>query len=389
MKRLLCMLLTLVVAFTLFGCSKAPSEPATTGSATTNEATQTTQAVAGAEETPTSVIPQDLPAKKVAALGAFSGNELYLQWRKNLESLAEPFNVEFQFVEISGSEDLASMVESLCTAGVDGIITQMASESIVKIAAEHNVPYMVYCGVFSDDLMKVLAGYDNFCGVVAEDDIVAARHGAEAMYNAGCRSVGVVGLTRGMSDMMDNRADYFIERFEELGGTVIATDYSIMKFADSISTFAAAYPDMDGIWCAILNESIFQAVTTEGLVGQVKLGGFDLSDSSPDFYDNGTLVFSCTGQQATIVASFAALYNYMYDGTYLIEDRSVTVPRSFIEIGNSDDYADYNDHVRYSTCYSAEEIGSMIKAFNPEYKFADYLAMNEAFSIQDVISRAQ
>lgn len=78
MKRLLCMLLTLVVAFTLFGCSKAPSEPATTGSAATNEATQTTQAAAGAEETPTSVIPQDLPAKKVAALGAFSGNELYL-----------------------------------------------------------------------------------------------------------------------------------------------------------------------------------------------------------------------------------------------------------------------------------------------------------------------
>lgn len=407
MKRLLCMLLALVMTFALFGCaSSAPATEKTEDKPQSSTPTETkeekepaansgsvseqgTQATTGTEETQDFTIPEDLPRKKVAALGAYSGNELYLQWRKNLESLAKPFNVEFQFVEVTGSEDLASTVESLCTSGIDGIITQMGSESIVQIAAEHNVPYMVYCSVFSDELMQAMAGYDNFCGVVAEDDIVAAQHGAEAMYNAGCRSVGVVGLTRGMSDMMDNRADYFIKRFEELGGTVIATDYTMMKFADSISTFAAAYPDMDGIWCAILNESIFQAVTTEGLVGQVKLGGFDLSDSSPDFYDNETLVFSCTGQQATIVASFAALYNYMYDGTYLIEDRSVIVPRSFIEIGNANEYADYDQYVRFSTCYSPEEIGYMIKAFNPDYTFEDYKTMNEVFSIQDVMNRAQ
>ena len=187
--------------------------------------------------------------------------------------------------------------------------------------------------------------------------------------------------------MMDNRADYFIRRFEELGGTIVAEDYSLMGFADSISSFAAAHPEMDGIFSVILNESVFQAITTEGLVGQVKLAGFDMSDSCDQFFESGDLVFACTGQQATIVTAFAPLYNYMYDGTYLVPDRSQMVSRAFVEIHNAQECQDYNDYVRFSTCYSPEEIGYMIVGFNPEYTFEEYQAMHMAFSIEDVKSR--
>ena len=88
--------------------------------------------------------------------------------------------------------------------------------------------------------MDVFASYDCFVGVVTEDDIVSAKHAAEAMYEAGCRNVAVAGLTRGMSEIMDNRADYFIERFKELGGNIIAEDYTMLEFSKSISSFAAA-----------------------------------------------------------------------------------------------------------------------------------------------------
>lgn len=395
MKRLLSLLLVVGMVFSLAACSGTPSanEDKNTNGGTDqvgqSVAEQGTQATTGSEELQGFMMPTDLAPKKIAAVGAYSGNELYLQWKKNLESLAEPFNVELQFVEVTATDDSASVIESLCTAGIDGIITQTVSESLVKIAQAHNVAWMVYCSVISDELMQILSGYDNFCGVVAEDDIVTAKHCAEAMYDAGCRKVGVVGLTRGYSDMMDNRADFFIERFKELGGEIIAEDYTLMQFAGSISTFAAAHPDMDGVFSIILNESVFQAVTTEGLVGTVKLGGFDLSDSSPEFYNNGTLVFSATGQQATILAAFAPLYNYLYDGTYLIEDRAKTVNRSFIEILNSDEYEAYNQYVRFSTCYAPEEIGYMIKGINPDYTFADYVKMNEQFSIDDVVARTE
>ena len=99
------------------------------------------------------------------------------------------------------------------------------------------------------------------------------------------------------------------------------------------------------------------------------------------------MVFACTGQQATILTAFASLYNYMYDGTKLVPDTSKVVSRSFVEIHNSEECQDYNDYIRFSTCYSPEEIGYMVKGLNPEYTFEDFQAMNQAFSIEDVKSR--
>lgn len=394
MKRILSLLLALAMVLALAACGQGGNDgpqggndtpDAPSGSVSDEGTSQST----GTEETKGFQFPADLPAKKVGAIGTFSGNELYIQWKENLTSLCEKFNVEFQFVEASSSEDMASAVENLCTAGVDGIISQGTSETALQTAAKYNVPIVSYCNILPEDQLKACASYDNFMGLITEDDTVAAEHAAESMYEAGCRNVAVAGLTKGLTEMMDNRADYFIAKFKELGGNIIAEDYSMMKFSDSIASFAAAYPEMDGIFSVILNESVFQAVTTEGLAGQVKLGGFDMSDSCDDFFESGTLVFACTGQQATILTAFAPLYNYMYDGTYLVPDRSQMVSRSFVEIHNSEECQDYNDYVRFSTCYSPEEIGFMIKGFNPDYTFEDYQAMHQAFSIADVMSRTK
>ena len=77
---------------------------------------------------------------------------------------------------------------------------------------------------YPDDQMKLFATYDTFLGVITEDDTVAAEHAAEAMYEAGCRNVAIAGITRGLAEIMDNRADYFKKRFTELGGNIIAED---------------------------------------------------------------------------------------------------------------------------------------------------------------------
>ena len=396
MKRFLSILLVAVFALSLCACSgnsdtPAPSTAATESAApagsTGSVADQGTSTSTGTKETKDFQIPTDLPPVKIGCVGTYSGNELYIQWKENLKSLEKDFNVEFQFVEISGGEDIAAAVENLCTSGVKGIMTQGASEPVLQICQKYGVAVVGYCTVYPDDQMKVLSTYDNFVGLITEDDIVAAKHCAESMYEAGCRNVAVCGLTRGLTQMMDNRADYFIERFEELGGKIIATDYTMVQFANSISTFAAAYPEMDGVFSVILNESVFQTIATEGLIGQVKLGGFDMSDSCGEFFDNGTLVFTCTGQQATIVTAFAPLYNYIYDGTKLVPDTSKMVSRSFVEIHNPQEAADYDQYVRFSTCYSPAEIGFMIKGFNPDYTFEQYQAMHQAFSIQDVMDR--
>ena len=387
MKRFLSLLLALVLALSLAACGQGGNNGDSGSGSSGSLSNQGTSGTTGTEATQGFQFPTDLPAKKVGVIGTFTGNELYIQWKSNISSLGEKFNIEFQFVEPASTEEYTTAAENLCTAGVDGIISQGTSESMLQVAQEYGVPVVCYCSTYTQEQMDAFAKYDNFMGMITEDDTIAAEHAAESMYEAGCRNVAVAGLTKGMSEMMDNRADYFIRRFEELGGTIVAEDYSMLGFADSISSFAAAHPEMDGIFSVILNESVFQAVTTEGLVGQVKLAGFDMSDSCDQFFESGDLVFACTGQQATIVTAFAPLYNYMYDGTYLVPDRSQMVSRAFVEIHNAQECQDYNDYVRFSTCYSPEEIGYMIVGFNPEYTFEEYQAMHMAFSIEDVKSR--
>lgn len=393
MKRFLSLLLALTMVLALVACGQSGNDNKQNGNDTPSApssdpvSNEGASQPANAEYTNGFQLPADLPAKKIGAVGIYTGNELYVQWTKNLTAVAEKFNVEVQFVDVGNGEDMTAAVENLCTAGVDGFLVQNVSESLLQTANEYGVPVSGYCQSYSDEQMTAFAAYDNFLGMVTEDDIVAAQHAAESMYEAGCRNVAVAGLTKGLSEMMDNRADYFIAKFKELGGNIIAEDYSMMNYSSAIASFAAAYPDMDGIFTIVLNESVFQAILTEGLVGQVKLAGYDMSDSCDMFFDNGTLVFACTGQQATILAAFASLYSYMYDGTKLVPDTSKIVSRSFVEIHNSQECLDYNDYVRFATCYSPEEIGYMVKGLNPEYTFEDFQAMNQAFSIEDVKSR--
>jgi ABC-type sugar transport system substrate-binding protein len=391
-KKVLCLVLALAMVLALAACGGTTATPAAPASqeAPSNAPESTSdagaEAPAKAEATEGFEFPSDLPKFKIGCLGVFSGSELYIQWKNNLLSLEDKFNVEFQFLDQGG--DSATDVENMCIAGVNGILMQGCSESILQITEKYNVPFAAYCMQFSDEEMAAFSQYKTFLGVVTEDDVIGAMDAADAMYNAGCRNVAVAGLTRGYALSQDNRCDAFMHRFTELGGNIIAEDYSLMAFADSISSFAAAYPELDGVFCGFLNEGVFQAFTTEGLVGNAKLASFDFTEACVDFLNNGTMVYTASGQQGTIMAAFAMLYNYLYDGTYIIPDRSQMLVRNWICVYNGQDATDFNEYIRFSSIYSPEEIGQMIVGFNPDYSPEQFKEAQTAYSIADVKARA-
>ena len=393
-KKIICMILALAMVLALAACGESANPPAESAPADSAPATASsdntdsdvgTAVSTGTEESANFQFPEDLPEFKIGCIGVYTGSELYIQWKNNLQSLEDKFNVSFQFVDQGG--DTAADVENMCTAGVNGILMQGCSESILQITEKYNVPLAVYCQTFSDEEMEAFSKYSTFLGVISEDDNIGARDAAQAMYDAGCRNVAVAGLTRGLAQSQDNRADSFVARFKEIGGNIIAEDYTYALFADSISSFAAAYPEMDGVFSVFLLEGVFQAFSTEGLIGNAKLASFDLTENCIDFLNNGTMVFTACGQQGTIMAAFAMLYNYLYDGTYLVPDRSEMVVRNFINIYNAEDADDYNKYIRYSTIYSPEEIGNMIVGFNPEFSFEAFQELNQSYSIADVKAR--
>ena len=397
-KRIISMLLVAMFIFSLAACGSTSNQttevkPATSEANDVAAAAENGESNSAAEASGSYIsgdfkLPEDLPHKKIAAIGIYSGMELYTQWKTNMETLLEPFNIEIQFIETDGTLDITSAVESVCTAGVDGIIAQAYNETAIAVAQKYNVPWVTYCTTVTPETLKILAGYDNFLGVVTEDDAGAAEHCAQSMYDAGCRKVALCGLSRGLSDMMDYRADSFIETFKALGGEIVVEDYSMMLFNDAIATIAASHPEVDGMYFTMMNDGVFQALTTEGLVGKVKVGCFDFSDSAEDFFDNEMLVFDAGGQSATMNCAFAVLYSYMYDGTYLIPDRTQIVYRNFIEAHNAQEFADYNEYVRFSPCYTPDEIGAMVPGLNPDFTPEDYKQVNLNFSIEDVMSRS-
>lgn len=387
-KKVLCLVLAFAMVLALAACGEtpAPAVPASQDAPASNPGTGSdigTAVSTTSEETKGFEFPSNLPELKIGCLGVFSGSELYIQWKNNLQTLEEKFNVSFQFVDSQTPDD----VENMCIAGVNGILMQGCSESILQITEKYNVPLAVYCMQFSAEEMETFSKYKTFLGVVTEEDGLGGIAAAEAMYNAGCRNVAIAGLTRGIALNIDSRCDKFMDRFTELGGNIVAEDYTLMAFADSISSFAAAYPEMDGVFSAFLNEGVFQAFTTEGLVGSAKLASFDFTENCVEFLNNGTMVYTACGQQGTIMAAFAVLYNYLYDGTYLIPDRSEMVIRSWINLCSADDAADFNEYIRFSTVYSPEEIGYMIIGFNPDYSFEQFQEAQTNYSIADVKAR--
>ena len=393
MKRVLGLILAVAMLVSLAACQSAAPSPNSAATSTKTSVAETTapaSTVAPATTTaPASTlnIPSNLPKKRILVRQTNFTNVLYAGWKSSLESLQDKFNVEFVFVETGSSTDASvQALESALQKGIDGSLDMEAPEQSLQLMKPTNCATALYSSEPAD--AKMAASYPNYIGAINEDNYGSGVNAAEALYKAGCKKIAVAGLTKGVAKLMDDRLRGFLDGVAKHPDMkIIAEDYSMVEFSKAISTFSAAYPEMDGLFVSLINESVFQAIATEGLVGKVKLAGWDVSDSTLDYINNGTLVYTGAGQEGSIQAAFAVLYNYLYDGTYLIPDRTKTVPRAFIEIKTADDYNNYLKYVVNAKVYTPDEVASMIKAFNPSYTFEQFAAMNSNYSLQDIMQR--
>ncbi|HWQ73768.1 MAG TPA: substrate-binding domain-containing protein [Clostridia bacterium] len=384
MKKLISLIMVLVTCVSFVAC-KAPAPTANSSAP---------EAATSAPETAVTAsnlnIPSDLPKFKILVREMNFTNTLYAGWKKALESLQKQFNVEFVFVETGGSTDASKQaLESALQTGINGSLDLGLTEQDVQIMLPSNCATVMYSSEPTDEATAAaMAGYTNYLGSIDEDNYGSGVKAAEALYQAGCKNIAIAGLTKGIAKLMDERLRGFMDgiaKHPEM--KIIAEDYSMVEFAKAISTFAAAYPEMDGVYVSLINESVFQAFATEGLVGRVKLAGWDISDSTKDYIENGTLVYTGAGQEGSILAAFAVLYNYLYDGTYLIPDRAMTVPRAYIDILTADDYDNYMTYIVNSPAYTPDEVAGMIKAFNPSFTYEQFVDLNKNYSLDDIMQR--
>jgi ABC-type sugar transport system substrate-binding protein len=186
----------------------------------------------------------------------------------------------------------------------------------------------------------------------------------------------------------DQRAEAAITFIADHPDTkLLADDYSAV-FATAIDSFAATYPELDGLFTTAGSEAVYQTIQTNGLTGRVKYATIDISQSTGDYFQSKDLTWIAGGQYGTTMVGFAVLYNYLADGTRIIPDTKVTLYRPFLEVGSYDEYLDYVKYVDSRIpVYSVGEVGNMIHAFNPEANFDYFKRMAEAYSLEDIVTR--
>jgi ABC-type sugar transport system substrate-binding protein len=402
MKKLLCCIIAAAMIFALTACQTSESTPSASASAesasapaeSASAASESASASTVSEASPGTssgvTVPSDLPKKKIGVVYMTFADKLGSQFKSSLESLAQTFNVEFTFIETGMSQEQGqAAVDSAIQSGLDGLLVIPASVSIVDSAQKAGVAVAGFCSEPVADQVQQLPAYDNYVGTVADNNYNIGLHAADALYSAGCRKIGIIGLTQGLAQNADDRIRGIRDGVANHADMqIIGENMSMGEWAKGVSSLAAAYPEMDGLFVNSADESVYQAMNNEGLIGTVKLATVDVSQSTKDYFDNGTLVYIAGGQYGTIMTSFAALYNYLYDGTKLIPDTTKPVLREHVELTNIADYEAYAMVVDGATpVYTPDEIAAMIKGFNPGFSFEAFTKLCDEYSLTDVTTR--
>lgn len=329
----------------------------------------------------------DLPRFKIAFMYGNFTDKLGSQFKGSMEYIAEGMNVEFVFIESGYGEDALAALEAAVAGGdIDGVIVvQAASPALLE--AVNGIPLISVCSKpASEAEAQEVATYENFLGSIADNDYQAGYAATQALYDAGCRNVTLAGLTQGMSQSHDDRAAAFLDFVSEHDDMkMLADNYSRGLQADAISSFAAAYPEMDGIFSTSGSDAILNTMRTEGLIGYAKLATIDVSNESGEYFENETLAWVAGGQYGTAMVGFAILYNYLADGTIIIEDVTDVLTREYITMTSFDEYEAYIKFVDSGVpVYTAEEIKDMIHYYNEAVDHDYFVSLNEAYNLGDI-----
>ena len=339
-------------------------------------------------------VESSFPKKTVGVIYSSFTDELGRSFKLSLESLAAYFNVDFKFVETGyNSEEAQSMVDSLLQSGPDGLIIVAPSVANLEAAKKTGTAVIGMNDPVDEETARQFASYSNYIGAIVNNDYDIGVQAADALYAAGCRNICVCYLTPGTSKNHDDRYRGFKDRIAEKypDMKILAENASRANWSAGINTFAAAYPEMDGLFLTACSEPAYNAIRKNGLVGKVKLATADISESTVDYLENGTIVMIAGGQYNKMMLAFAALYNFMYDGTRIIKSDTNSYATPFIMVKNSEDFENYQKYINVETAksyvYSPEYIGTLIQGTNPSMTPDAFRAVCENYSLEDVLSR--
>ncbi len=281
MRRLLLFLLLLALAATV-GCTKAPQGgPATT---------------APPPATPSSLLPQ-LAGKANYRIAVVPKGTAYSFWKTvkaGADAAGKETGAEIDWKGPDSETDVArqvAIIENFITSRVDAVVMAACDAKAlvpkVKQAVAAGIPVItIDSGIATDDALSF----------VATDNVKGAREGTERLIEliGGSGKVGAIPFIQGAatSDMREQGFNEAVKANPKV--QAIKPLYSQgdaekgMKAAENMMT---GNPDLRGIFAANEPGAIgaARAIKQRGLVGKVKLVGFDAADTEISALKDGVI----------------------------------------------------------------------------------------------------
>lgn len=396
MKKVIALLLTLAMVFSMAGCGNsgaAVTDTAQTESGTTEnvESEEATDAVwsdqAGAAETC-----GDPDGKYTVGVIIHTTTDfLCSKYKAYTDYLGKAYGVKFNYyiIENFADETYLSAIENLCAQGVNAIITTNFSGTAVlqglKTCEENGVYLGVGWSQIDDTIREQVFASDYFVGSSYEADYDAGYQIIESLIDSGCKNIAAIGYEPGIT-CHDRRWEGMMQAFEDHPEIKKAGEYRGLEFTKAVEDFLAADDTIDGIAITLLGiEYCSEPIKSAGREGEVKIAFCDLSENCQESLDSGATVCAIGGQYSDVVFPFVLIYNAL-EGNPLDK---VEVPVNFIVCKSGSEFSDYMKYLHNDGVYAwtTDEIDQLIKSKNSEASSEDLLKMGASYSIEDTIAR--
>jgi ribose transport system substrate-binding protein len=276
------LLLSVAVLVGVLGCTKAPQAPPTTAPPL------------GAAKQPASVTPPGSKTYRIAVVPKGTAYSFWKTVKAGAEAAGKETGAEIDWKGPDQETDVArqvAIIENFITSRVDAIVMAACDAKAlvpkVKQAMAAGIPVItIDSGIATDDALSF----------VATDNVKGAREGTEKLIEliGGSGKVGAIPFIQGAatSDMREQGFNEAVKANPKV--QAVKPLYSQgdaekgMKAAENMIT---SNPDLKGIFAANEPGAIgaARAIKQRGLVGKVKLVGFDAADTEISALKEGVI----------------------------------------------------------------------------------------------------
>jgi ABC-type sugar transport system substrate-binding protein len=386
MKKLISILLTLCMVFSLAACSKVTSGSAGSG---TGDAKKV-----------------DLSDVTIGIVGYNDSGTAYKAMVAFYNQIAKATGIKFKFVKGSSFDEAANVtaVQNLISSGVNGIIMTMDSSmtNIMKEAEAANVYVAGYLNSMDQSLNKIK---DNkyFLGTVSDGYLKGDKIGqkaAELVVKNNKKNVGVITYPHNYFPNHAQADKAFRAAINEYNKTaadkVTLYDSEQLSFKPVDPTYFKKYPKLDAIFGMALT-FVYPTMLSANIQNvNLYATGYDDSESYMKSFNAGNIgMMTCSNSEAMIYP--VALIANAVKGTQFTDKpaSAEAVETNTVFLTNADEIKTFNANTIFSSgdvsrsLLTDEKILSLIKATNKDASYQDLVKTIQSWSMEDIKAKTK